>query len=594
MESAVTLLYWEHLGPSELNLTKIVKFLGGTIKLMKLTTEVAEHPERLKSAIPTVGCLITSAQTLAKLGGDNWRGVGRQRLLIGLAANVLVYGFQPTPGESQVLRELTSDSLVGVEPLPTGGRKISVAQDSRKVCRQFSGLSFDTIEPNTQFTFIQGTGQGACSPLISIGQRPFFVRREVQGCQWLLLASQQIADLDARVPRSASILQFFSSLVPVLMFLRCSSNNQFWHNDSPTACFIIDDPLLTRHYGFLDYQRLLELMERERFCTSIAFIPWNFSRSDRGTAKLFSAYPHRYSLCVHGCDHTGREFGTTNHLLLGEKAQQALDRMTMHRKLSGIGFDDVMVFPQGFFSTAAMKALKSCGYLAAVNSTPYPVDATEDLTLRDLLGVAVTEFSNFPLFTRHYPRSVAELAFDLFLGKPALVVEHHGFFRDGYKSLAETIAKLYSLDERLQWSNLGMICSRACLKKVADNGDIYVLFFTDRFCLRNETNRPQHYVLIRQASPGQDVRIAINGRHVDTAQETDGIKAQLSLEAGQAAEIRVEHDQRESMTVPRRKDRLYQTKVFIRRSLSEFRDNYLDKSRFLSTATHNRLTLKSK
>ncbi len=395
MGNAVILLYWEQLSPSELNLTKIVKFLGGTIRHVKLTAEMVGHPEGLKSEVEAGRCLITSAQTLAQLLDSFRQGPEWRQLLKALTANVLVYGFEPTQSDSQILRELTSDSLVGVEPFQTGGLKINVTPDSRKICKQFSGLSFDAMGSDTQFAFAQGAGQGACSPLISIGQKPFFVRLDFQGCQWLLLAGRQIADLDAIVPRSTSILQFFPSLVPVLMFLRCSSDNEFWHNDAPRACLVIDDPLLRRRYGFLDFEKLLELMEHRQFCTSIAFIPWNFRRSNRRMAGLFTANPHRYSLNVHGCDHTRGEFGTSDDLLLRQQAQQALERMNLHHKLTGVGFDDVMVFPQGIFSMAAMKALKSCGYLAAVNSTPYPVDADEDLALRDLLGVAVTNSRTF-------------------------------------------------------------------------------------------------------------------------------------------------------------------------------------------------------
>src|SRR5690242_8428366 len=116
-------------------------------------------------------------------------------------------------------------------------------------------------------------------------------------------------------------------------------------------------------------------MEKRKFSTSIAFIPWNFKRSDRSVAELFAANPGSLSLCVHGCDHTRGEFGGNDCDTLESKSRQALARMRMHRTRSGLGFDEVMVFPQGIFSTAAMKALKRSGFLAAVNSTAYPVDA---------------------------------------------------------------------------------------------------------------------------------------------------------------------------------------------------------------------------
>ncbi len=192
-----------------------------------------------------------------------------------------------------------------------------------------------------------------------------------------------------------------------MMFIRCTSGSSCWHNDRPSACFIVDDPLLRRQYGFLDYKKLSELMDRERFSTSIAFIPWNYRRSDRRIAELLAGRPLTYSLCVHGCDHARGEFGSIDHNFLREKAQLALEWMRQHRTLSGLDFDDVMVFPQGIFSTAAMRALHSCRYLAAVNGPPYPIDREDSLTLEDLLQVAVTRFSNVPLFTRRYPQDLA-------------------------------------------------------------------------------------------------------------------------------------------------------------------------------------------
>src|SRR6266705_3241648 len=113
MESTVNFLYWENQGLLEANLTKIVGFVGGAVNPVKLTPEMAGHPEALKAALPVRGCLITSARTLAKLSGD-LRGEKWRQLLAGLATQVLVYGFEPTPCDSRLLQELTSGSLGAV------------------------------------------------------------------------------------------------------------------------------------------------------------------------------------------------------------------------------------------------------------------------------------------------------------------------------------------------------------------------------------------------------------------------------------------------------------------------------------------------
>lgn len=589
MESVINLLYWETLQASELNAMKIAKFMGREIRPVELTKDSRNDPQYLHDSLPVDACVIASAQTLSEICGPE-HGVGESLgILRRVTANGFVYGFEPTQEHGGVLRELTAGSFIGVESLKPGNSTFRVGQDSRDICRQFAGLSFGNADPDLDGTFIKGITPRHGSSLIEIGEGPFFVRAREGGKQWLFVACREIADLDTVVPRDTSILTFFSGVAPLMMFIASASPDQCWHNDAPHACFILDDPLLKKRHGFLDYHRLLDLMDREQFCTSIAFIPWNFNRSDRELAEVFTAHPEKYSLCIHGSDHTRGEFGVPDRLVLHERAHQALDRMTQHRKLSGVEFDKVMVFPQGIFSTAAMEALRSSGYLAAVNSTPYPVDVSDRLTLSDLLQVAVTRFSNFPLFTRRYPPSVAELAFDLFVGKPALVVEHHGFFRDGYAPLAEIVNKLYSLDERLQWANLETTCSQACLKKVAEDGSIHVLFFTDRFCLRNETGQPQQYVLFRRALPEEAVKaVTVNGRPVDIGREADVVKTRLSLNHGEAVIIEVGHDGIEPITEPGRQNRMYKAKVFVRRSLSEFRDNYVDTNAFLGKAPRTR------
>ncbi len=581
MKSEVVLLYWEDLNASELNAMKIIKFMGGTVKLVRLINEGLADEESFKTEFR---CLITSAQTLSKLGNESQGGVELKRRLMNLASNVLIYGFESTPSHNVLLQRLSSGGLVGVQSVNSTEYEFRVAMDARKICRQFTGLSFRIATPETITVFREGKGESQISSLIRLGERPFFVSAKDGGGNLLLLANQQIADLDAIVPSDSTPLQYFSGLVPLMMFISNASSNSFWHNDKPTACFIVDDPLLKQRYGFLEYPKLLEVMQHKRFCTSIAFIPWNYRRSSRFVVDLFTAYPDKYSVCVHGCDHMAAEFGSSSYPSLREKAQKGLDRMMLHYQLSGLPFDDVMVFPQGVFSTVAIKALKSCGYLAAVNSSVHANDFNDTFTLKDLVDVAVMRFSNFPLFIRHYPMNLAALAFDLFLGKPALLVEHHNYFRNGYSALAEFIDRLNSLDERLEWTNLGEICSRVCLKRVSESGDLHVKFFTNRFWMQNDSGRPQKYALFRQQSPDDHPLegVTINGCHVDYTQEANYIQIPLSLGAGETADIRFLPGDLDPVSVPCKTTRVYDSRVFIRRSLSEFRDNYVERNRYLN------------
>jgi hypothetical protein len=347
----------------------------------------------------------------------------------------------------------------------------------------------------------------------------------------------------------------------------------------PRACFIIDDPLLRKLYGFLDYQKILKIMEEKRFCTSIAFIPWNYNRTNKDVALLFQEHGDKFSLSVHGCDHTRAEFGSTNKELLQQKANEALKRMMLHQNLSGLPFERVMVFPQGIFSTVALEALKSSGYMAAVNSTLYPINAEDKiLSLREILDVAVTKFSNLPIFIRRYPNNLAESAFDLFLGKPVLLVEHHKYFKDGYRALTEVVDEVNSFDSRLEWSSLEKICSQASLKRRSENGEIHVRFFTDQFNLRNDSACLQNYILFRRNMDADHlIKVTINGRLADYLRETEWLKIPISLDPGQNARVSIQCEKSNRVAIPLKQNRIEKTRVSTRRRLCEFRDNYIDK-----------------
>jgi hypothetical protein len=200
-----------------------------------------------------------------------------------------------------------------------------------------------------------------------------------------------------------------------------------------------------------------------------------------------------------------------------------------------------------------------------------------------LLEVAITRYSDFPLFTRRYPAQFAELAFDLFLGKPAFLVEHHGFFRNGCDALATTVARLRRIEPAIKWMSPAAACRRACLRRVAEDRVTEVKFFTDRFTLQNDSAARQTVRLVRFASSGGSVNsVLIDDKSVDLQRNANGIRMECSVEAGGQAGVNIEFArERDAGGLARPVARSYQAKVFVRRILSEFRDNYLDRARSL-------------
>jgi hypothetical protein len=580
----VVVLCWDAPATSDRSAHKIAAFLGSEATFVALTPAALGDDASIRRLVPRCKCLIVNAETLVQAADAMPTGIsGLPRLTSDAAEFVFIYGFQPTERHGAILRALSSGGLVGIEELPAANAKFQVAEHCREWSGQFSGLSFGAVDPRIENAFLEGHGEHRQDTIVRAGDRPFFVSTEHDGSRIFFLACRELADLDEKVRRQAPPLSWFSRLVPLMMFLRGALGSRVWHNDNPRACFIIDDPLLKSHYGFLEYERLAESIHKQRFSACVAFIPWNYRRSSDDVIALFSANHGALYLCIHGCDHTRAEFATTDAESLRGKAQLALERMRAHRRLSGISFDDVMVFPQGLFSAEAIAALKASGYLAAINSDVCPSTQPESLALRDLLEVAVTSFAEFPLFGRRYPRDLAEFAFDLFMGKPALAVEHHGYFRDGYQGLESFVAGLNSLDERLEWTNPGTICSRACLTRTAEDGDIHVRFYTSRFQLTNTGPHTQRYLLLPRRTPGGPLpSVTIDGRESDCELEQRQLKIRLSLEAGQTADIRVLSPETDSAGPPWKGTKIHNAKVWIRRVLCEFRDNHVETNRVLN------------
>lgn len=228
--------------------------------------------------------------------------------------------------------------------------------------------------------------------------------------------------------------------------------SECYANRETLACLIIDDPLLKSRYGFLDYEKLLQAMKNHGFFTEIAFIPWNYKRSDSRIVRLFADNPDYFGLCVHGCNHIIDEFCRGGYQELNDLSLTALWRMEKHKRLTGLAYDPVMVFPGGLFSSVAMQALKDQGFFAAFNSTLRTTDQGEPPVSEYRLP-ATTMYAGLPLFLRRYPRDRSGFVQDIAAGRPILIGEHHGVFRNGYKEIINLVDWVNSLG-RIRWTSL--------------------------------------------------------------------------------------------------------------------------------------------
>jgi hypothetical protein len=65
-----------------------------------------------------------------------------------------------------------------------------------------------------------------------------------------------------------------------------------------------------------------------------------------------------------------------------------------------------------------------------------------------------------PLLVRHYPKRIEDFAYDLFFGRPVLIVQHNADFADGWGGILSFINQLNALEPNLQWLPLGQVAKK--------------------------------------------------------------------------------------------------------------------------------------
>jgi len=394
----------------------------------------------------------------------------------------------------------------------------------------------------------------------------------------VFVSSERLIDIDAELKTpNFDVRDHFFSAVPVVSYIRWAFPHSSWNAPEASACVVIDDPLLRTRYGFLRFRELLTLMKQIRFSTSIAFIPWNWRRSDPKVVQLFKDNPDNYSLCIHGCDHTAAEFGTSNKHELRTIASEAMRRMSLHEQRTGLTHNTVMVFPQGIFSEQAILELKHANFNAVVNTEVHS-NLLEERKLRisDVWDVAVMSYGDFPIYTRRYPaQGVENLAFDLLLGKPCLVVIHHDFFSNGYVGLMEFVERLNALNVSLTWRSLGEVVRRGYRQRELSSDRVEIEMYGSKLLLENRSDRVMSYLIHRrEQQPNSIENVYAGSRHVPWSAAGDHIEFNIDLAAGESTLLRLVFKPAEHMA-HRRQNLARSAKTGLRRYLSEARDNYL-------------------
>ena len=463
-------------------------------------------------------------------------------------------------------------------------RTLSFLQDERNICGQFAGLSLQAEEGTGDCEAIFA-GESGFRPLVTCGEGALLATSTVEQTEILLLGSREVLDLDAEAG-DAWLSESLTKLLPHSMALRHICENECWRPAESIASLIIDDPLLRPQYGFLNFARLLRLMDEHNFAATIAFIPHNFRRNSSRTVAMFREQAQRLSICFHGNDHTGAEFTSTSAAHLNAMLGSARARMAAHEKRSRLHCDPIMVFPQGKFSVEAMAALRAHNFDAAVNTGSSPHGQQLRLTFRELAEPAVLRYGGFPLFLRRYSANTleADIAFRLFFGVPILVVEHHDVFANP-TALIDAVDRINRIGSGICWRTAGDAVRRSFLQKRDSDDQVRLKAYARSVWVENLTSIPQN-LSIEWASPNAISSLEgayWNDRRCSDYRVTEcGVHVSARLDAAASEDFSIRDIPSTSGTA--HFGLRHAARVFVRRRMSELRDNYISKSPALLSA----------
>ena len=491
------------------------------------------------------------------------------------------------------IRSLCGDANLSFHEAPAGNHSLRISRQLDDLTGPMSGLEVSLQLGNENAVLVDTLPdlESGFATIMSAAGVPVFVRIHRNDVPIFFCTSSQMVDIDELVTeRFYDVKEHFCSVVPLVMFLRFMFPDLAWHPQELGACLIIDDPLLRSRYGFCNFAHLRDLMQRHGFTMNIAFIPWNWRRTSPAAADFFRDQSRLFSVSIHGCDHVAGEFGAASTAVLDSRTRLAQSRMRNHEARTGIKHDPIMVFPQGIFSSGCPEILKRNGLLAAVNTETVPVDSHNSRTrIRDVWDVAITSYGGFPIFTRRYASDGLEnFAFDLLLGKPCLIVAHHDFFQDGGAELIALIEKLQSLNSSVRWRPLGEVARRACRRRANGVCAEEVEMYGAELLLDNPSDQTIEVRIRKRESQANLIsEILCDEKPVIWAADFDYLMFGERILPHSERRFQVIYREQADATVIRRSLR-YEMCVAARRMLSEFRDDYLSKSRFLS-ATATRL-----
>jgi hypothetical protein len=367
-----------------------------------------------------------------------------------------------------------------------------------------------------------------------------------------------------------------------MVFTKYSAGERGWHALHHYANLTIDDPWLREPYGNLSYEGLLKEMEKHNFHTTIAFIPWNYDRSEVDVVSLFRRHPDKFSICIHGDNHAHKEFTDYESIPLDVQVaalRQSVARMERFRAQTGIPYDRVMVFPHSIAPEQTLEALKANDYLATINSQNVPMGSFRPVGLLFAMRPTTLSFDSFLSILRYSvgePTPSYRVAIENFLDNPLFYYAHQDLFANGIDAFDGLADEVNRLEPDTKWRNVGDIVKHQYLLRLRKDSNYDVLALSSSLLLDNTFGRDLvFYVKRLEAGSTPIVSASVDGRPLPFQLNEGYLDLRVPVPAGQTRSIVIQYQSSQNFaSISISKSSAY---VYVLRTISDFRDTTLSR-----------------
>ena len=505
------------------------------------------------------------------------------RRKVGGAVPVLILGVAADT-DPRLLGIWSGGATVGTKRL-TGTELHYLVGKVAGVTEQLSGLQITF--PGDDAIYFASAEHSSAQQILSVtnGHQvvPVFIETEIdQQRVFLLCQRQPQPSRIERIPEDTETA--FAELASVMIFTKYCAGDRGWHAIHHYANFTIDDPWLREPYGYLDYNDLLVQMEKHNFHTTIAFIPWNYDRSEPAGVALFRNHPERFSICVHGDNHDHKEFDTYASKSLSAQIAalgQSLARMEKFQALTGVPYDKVFVFPHNIGSERILEQLKAYNFAATVNSLSVPMDRVRPASPLFPLRPVTLSFGDFPSVARFgaaFPNPTGFIGINEFLDNPIFFYGHHDLFASGIGAFDGLADDVNRIEPDTRWRSLGDVAKHLYLVRLREDTNYDVLAFSGTLDLENTSRGNSVFYIQKPESDSSTIAsVSVEDRPVPFQLNDGYLDLSVAIPAGESRRVLIRYKNDldlASVDISKSSPRVY-----LLRMVSDFRDITLSKYR---------------